>query len=273
LPQNIAKYEVKISKNRLKKFYDMKKNINNLNGLCIHLISFKESKYNWKMILITNPKSPKGAFWFLPHDDENSAFTSAIYSTKKYGGGFLSVLSNGKRYFNHQDPNRNFGSSNQTAKTCKNQHQKAPLYTKIVFDIIDNYKKYNHPYLALHNNKNGHRGNGGSGGVSILKSSQKVQSYIAYPNITKNDRGLKDEDSLVYIAGLNNRPNQNKLSRLLSKGLNTKYEVITKSNNDCSMSNYVVLFKHSNNYYNVEAQKGDTNTQKKMIDRLMSLAY
>lgn len=250
---------------------DVRRNMKTLKHLCVNKISFKEGKYHWKMILVTHPKRPQGAFWFLPHDDENTAFDAAVYATEKYGGGFLAVMANDKRYFIDQDPNRNFGDTVQTARTCKKQKYPAPKYSKIVFMIIDAFRTRTMPYMALHNNKNGWFGNDGNGGVSILTSSKSVQSYPASKLITKKDKGLKDEDSLVYIAGFEKKPDQQKLNTLLNLGLNTKYEIIDKRNNDCSLSNYVVLNKGTTNYYNVEAEHHDLVTHKTMIDRLISL--
>lgn len=243
---------------------DVARNYKSLKKLCVNKISFKEGKYNWHMLLVTNPKHPKGAFWFLPHDSENSAFTSGVYAVSKYGGGFLAVINHDHRYFQGQDPNRNFGETTSTARTCSRQNYPAPKYSKIVFKIINTFRKQGYPYLALHNNTNG-------GGVSMLKSSKTVHSYSAHGTITKSGRGLEDEDTIVYIAGVSNKPDSRKLKALLKMGLNTKYEVVNKMNNDCSMSNYVVLRKGTESYYNLESQLGDTRTQKLMIDRLMRI--
>ena len=271
IPKDIKPFIQQTDINQLKKHRDIRRNFNSLKNLCVNIVSIKEGKYNWKMLLVTNPKKSKGTFWFLPHDNENTAFDAGVYATQKYGGGFLAVMANDKRYFMGQDPNRNFGETKKTAKTCSKQKYPAPKYSKTVFKIIDSYKNPKYPYMSLHNNKNGHRGNGGSGGVSILKSSKIVQSFPAFKNITKSNRGLKDEDTLIYIAGFAKKPNQTKLNRLLSLGLNTKYEIIDKNNNDCSLSNYVVLNKKTTNYYNIETQHGDLKTQKNMIDKIMGL--
>lgn len=272
IPDNIRALLQKTSFNTLvTESKDVRRNRKALKRLCVNQIRFKEGKYNWKMILVTHPKHSKGAFWFLPHDDEDTAFDAAVYATQKYGGGFLAVMSNDKRYFIDQDPNRNFGDTVQTARTCKKQKYPAPKYSKTVFMIIDALRAREMPYMALHNNKNGWFGNDGSGGVSILTSSKTVQSYPASKSITQKDRGLKDEDSLVYIAGFEKKPDQRKLDKLLNLGLNTKYEIIDKRHNDCSLSNYVVLNKGTTNYYNIEAEHNDLRTHKKMIDRLVSL--
>jgi len=147
--------------------------------------------------------------------------------------------------------------------SCRYQKAPSPIYTRNVFRIITAFKKPGMPYLALHNNTNG-------GGVSILRSSKSVRSFLAYPlEDVKHGKGLRDEDSLIYTAGTSSHPPLKKINKLLHNGLNIKYEIVNTHNNDCSMSNYVVLGRHSTNYYNIEAQHGDTTTQRKMIDILM----
>jgi hypothetical protein len=236
----------------------------------MYQVAFRENKFLWKMLLVFNPKKKNGPFWFLPHDDENTAFSSAVYATKKYGGGFLSVESNGGRYFMGQDPNRNFGETTQTARTCNKQKFAAPKYSRNVFQIIDAFKKKGQPYLAMHNNKNGWYGNGGTGGISIQHSSVSTKSYLSGKVKIGQKKGIKDEDSLVYIAGTSTIPPNSKLNSLLKGGMHTKYEVVNKNNNDCSMSNYVVL-KKGGNYYNIESEHGDMIAHKQMIDQLMKI--
>jgi len=266
VPKNI---EPLLVKNSLKTINDYKRNVNNLKGLCIHKLEFKEGKYLWNMLLITNPNKLIGPFWLLPHDDENSAFDAAIYAAKKYGGGFLAILSNDRRYYKKQDPNRNFSLSHLKVKSCKHQKSASPKFTKIITSIIYNYTHDTYPILALHNNKNSWYGGIGQGGVSMLNSSKSVRSYKAYKGITSYTKGLKDEDSLVYIAGRSKTPNKAIVNDLLKRGLNVKYEIVNKYNNDCSLSNYVVLNKPNIGYYNIETEHGNTKTQKIMIDRLM----
>ena len=261
LPSNVNRFVVQSGLGTLKNYLDIRRNYRFLQGLCVDLISFKEGQFNWKMLLVFNPKAPHGAFWFLPHDNENSAFNSAIYATRKYGGGFLSVVAGGQRYFKGQDPNRNFSDSR--ARVCSKQLAASPIYTSVVFSIIDTFRASGMPYLALHNNTDG-------GGISVLKSSKYTKSFLAY-SVEQVKRGvaLADEDSLVYIAGSSFTPPAGKISNLLGLGLNVKYEIVNSRSNDCSMSNYVVIGRGSSNYYNIEAQHGKSAVQKRMIDLLM----
>ena len=271
VPRGLEDIVKKSSVQELKNIKDVRRNAKALKNMCIYIVAFKEGKYPWKMLLVTHAKKPKGAFYFLPHDNENTAFDTAVYASQKYGGGFLAVMANNKRYFRGQDPNRNFGHTHHTARVCSKQKYPAPLYSSNVFKIIDTFKSSSYPYMALHNNKNGHFGNGGSGGVSILRSSTLVKSYLAHKNISKKTRALADEDALVYIAGTASQPSKYKLQALLGLGLNTRYEIVNKVSNDCSLSNYVVLTKGSRKYYNIEAQHGDLQTQKKMLDLMMKI--
>ena len=270
IPKNLLPFTKKIPAKSLLEFSDIKRNINHIKSLCVYKVSFTEGHYNWKMLLIHNTQSSKGPFWFLPHDDENSAFDSAVYAVKNYGGGFLSVVANDKRHFNGQDPNRNFGENKQTTKVCSQQKYPAPLFSKRVFSIINTYKDKNIPYLALHSNSDGWAGNGGKGSISILKSSSSVQSYPSENVLTGNSKSIYDEDSLIYIAGTESSPPRQKLKNLMNLDIHTKYEVVNKANNDCSMSNYVVLNK-GGDYYNIETEHGDSHSQKILIKKLMHI--
>lgn len=262
LPPTIQALSLKSGLSSLRSYPDIRRNYHLLKGLCVHLIGFREGKFIWRMLLVTNPKHPRGLFWYLPHDNENSAFDTAVYAVKRYGGGFLSVAGNGGRYFQGQDPNRNFSMSNK--RVCSKQKAPSPIYTKTVFSIIDTYRGRGIPYLALHNNTN-------RGGVSALRDSASTKSFLAYPKReVLAGRGLADEDSIVYIAGRSRLAPRSKVDRLLKSGLNVKYEYITPKNNDCSMSNYIILQKGTNNYYNIEAQHGKGAIQKEMVDRLVN---
>ncbi len=247
---------------------NLKKDKNLLKKLCFYSIYFKEHNIPWSMVLVFNKNHPKGPFWFLPHDNENSAFDSAIYATLKYGGGFLAVETGGKRNNHKIDPNRNF--SLKKTKRCKT----SPIFTKTVFKVIEHFKPKSMPYLSLHSNSDGFRGDGrgGRGTISILKKSKSTKSFPAYEKILQTKRGgLADEDSLVYIAGRASNPPKSKLDSLLRAGLNVKYEIVSPKTNDCSMSNFIVLNKKSTNYYNIEVEHSDTKTQKKMIDKLLKV--
>lgn len=64
-----------------------------------------------------------------------------------------------------------------------------------------------------------------------------------------------------------------KIKALNDLGIHVKYELVNHSSNDKSMSNYIALYKSHYGYVNIEAEDGDTGTQKKMIDKVMKLIY
>jgi hypothetical protein len=273
IPINLAPNQNFLTPSRVQNNIDLIRNRKSLKNLCIYSIYFKENSIPWSMLLVFNKNKHKkvnnSPFWFLPHDNENSAFDSAIYATLKYGGGFLAVQTGGHRNNHGVDPNRNFST-----KSIKGRCKPSPIYTDVVFRVIDYFKSSNMPYLALHTNSNGIRGDkmGGSGTISILRSTKTTKAFPAYKHIKRAEKaGLMDEDSLIYIAGKSPTPPKQKLDLLLQNGLNVKYEYVAPERNDCSMSNYVVLGKNSENYYNIEVENGDTKAQKEMIDRLLKL--
>ncbi len=267
LPTGLQKIAKPLTRESWRRYPDLRRNLNSLKGLCIYKVAFKEGRFAWEMLLLFNPNHPKGAFWFLPHDNENSAFDAALYAIKRYKGGFLSVVAGNRRLFHSQDPNRNFGTTKRSARVCSGQRAPAPIYTRTIFYIIDHFRQ-GAPYLALHNNADGYRGDGGRGTISILHSTPRSQAYPAWKSIERSNGGLRDEDTMVYIAGTSFNAPKSKIARLNRLGINVKYEWVDALHNDCSMSNYVILGKRTQNYYNIETQEGDSKTQKKIIDLL-----
>ncbi len=257
LPENLENSVTKVPLASSSAAADLKRNSWSMGNLCANRISFYDRGQKWNLLLVRNTKHPQGPFWYLPHDNENSALDAAVYATKKYGGGFLAVEANGNRYAAGKDPNRHFNPSS--------------TYTKTVFKIIDTFRKKGMPYLALHSNKEGHIKYGGDGTVSMRVASSKTKSYPAGKIEVGKKEGLKDEDNLVYLTGKS--IDQHKISALNGMGVNVKYELVNHSSNDKSMSNYIALHKSHYGYVNIEAEDGDSGTQKKMIDKVMKLIY
>lgn len=263
VPKYVAQYITKRGIDRVQKIdLDVKRSRVNMKSLCVFELSIPEKYVVWKMTLVFNPKREVGYFWFLPHDNEDTSFKTAIYSTLKYGGGFLAVEAKEKRIFLGQDPNRNFSTSKIESKSCKKQKYFSPIYTRVVLNIINSFKPKKYPYLTLHNNTNG-------GGISILNNNKIVSNYPAYTGITKYSKGLRDEDNLVYMAGYDKQPHRENLQRILDTGINVKYEIVSKEHNDCSFSNYVVL-SNKGQYYNIESEHGANKIQNLMVDKLLT---
>ncbi len=255
LPAGVGDSVKIIHLNSYKESTDLKRNAWSMGSLCANRIAFREGSQQWNFLLVWNPSAPKGPFWYLPHDNEESAFDAAVYAAKRYGGGFLAVEANGQRYASGKDPNRNFKQGSN--------------YSKTIFRIIDTYKNSDMPYLALHSNDEGHLNSGGGGTVSIRNSSKIAQAFPAGRVKTGHQKGLQDEDSLIFLAG--KTIDRKRIEQFNAAGLHVKYETVTASSNDNSMSNYIILQKNGAGYINIEVEHGDTKTQKKMIDKVMKV--
>jgi len=231
-------------------------------NLCISKNTLSENGMKWKFTIISNTKHKAGPTVFLPHDNENSAFDTALYSVRKYGGRLVAVEAADSRSFQKQDPNRNFGITVSETKVCRDMRKKpAAAFTKYMLSMRQNKESF---FLTMHNNANGHSGNGGSGGISAGRNSAVMHAMMA-------PKG-GDEDDAILLAGTKafdeNKMAAKAVKYFHKKGINVIYEHVRASKNDCSFSNFVVLNKLSQ-YYNIEAQHGHTAQQKRMLDSLM----
>lgn len=232
---------------------------------CITETRVNEGGFNWKLHVIKNKKR-SGPLFVIPHDNENSAFPSAIYGLAKYGGTLVAVEAGERRIFKGQDPNRNFGTTRSAAAACPKQRAPAPKYTNAIMQ----HRKSGQPIIALHSNSNGWSGNGGSGTISINRNSKVMRPFVT---AIARSRRLADEDTLIVIASTKPPGKDRKQARALEHftkkaGVNVIYEYVKPSQNDCSLSNYVVL-NNLGSYFNVEVENGDVQTQKHVLDIVM----
>lgn len=232
---------------------------------CITETRVAEGGLNWRLHVIKNTKR-SGPLFVIPHDNENSAFPSAIYGLEKYGGTLVAVEAGERRIFKGQDPNRNFGITRSAAAACPKQRAPAPKYT----NAIMKHRKSGQPIIALHSNSNGWSGNGGSGTISINRNSKVMRPFVT---AIARSRRLADEDTLIVIASTKPPGKDRKQAKAVEyftkkAGVNVLYEYVKPSQNDCSLSNYVVLNKLGS-YFNVEVENGDVKTQKNVLDIVM----
>ncbi len=201
IPTNLAPNLQILNISKVQNSSDFLRNKKYLKNLCIYSISFKENGRVWNMALAFNKKRPKGAFWFLPHDNENSAFDTAIYSTVKYGGGFLAVVTGGRRNNGSIDPNRNFATGNVVGN-CK----PSPIFTNTIFRVINYFKPRAMPYLSLQLMIMVIVEMGGEELSQILRKIICNKSYPGYKYIKIGVRkGIRDGDSLGYIGGISKK--------------------------------------------------------------------
>ncbi|EAP75468.1 hypothetical protein [Roseovarius nubinhibens] len=232
--------------------------------VCISEIEIAEHGVPWRFTVIENSKHQQGPTIFLLHDNENSAFDTALYAVRKYGGKLVALETGDSRDYQGQDPNRNFGATAQATAPCAQMRRKpAPIFTKFLTDLRGRRPGF---VLTLHNNANGHTGNGGSGGISAARQSTVMKGLPA--------PGGGDEDDAILLAGTQpfeqNGAAQKLVAQLHKAQVNVIYEHVRPEGNDCSFSNYIVL-NQLGDYYNIEAQHGHTGPQKRMLDILMGI--
>ena len=233
-------------------------------GLCLGQTRFQEHGRNWNLTIIRNERDDRGPLIYLPHDNENSAFDTALYSLRRYGGTMVAIEADEARSFKGQDPNRNFATSAASAEPCGNMIVKpAPEFTEILRAMNPEGQPF---FLTLHNNDDGYEGGGGRGSINVGRSSAIMKGLPA-------PGSKSDEDDALLLAGTvpfeENKKAVELVAYMHERGIHALYEYIRPSVNDCSFSNYVVL-NNLGDYYNIEAQVGHTEEQKSMLDHLMA---
>lgn len=240
------------------------------NELCLQMDVFREGGLNWVLQIIQNKKRPGGFLWFVPHDNENDAFDSAVDAVKKFGGVVVAVETGGARYNGSQDPNRNFDA--QTGKKCREQLAPSPVYTHRVMRWLEDGARI----FALHTNERGYNGdgNGGAGGISIARPLPGNKAFRAKTKPGQMPLGLSPDDTVVFVAS--KAPPEadatlmHSIELLRDNQINVLYETVSGAHNDCSLSNYAAL-TDIRNYLNIEVVQSDGPTQKEIIDRLVKL--
>jgi hypothetical protein len=232
-------------------------------NLCLMQQTFNEGPLVWKLQIIRNTTSPQSYFWFVPHDNENVAFDTAVYGVARYGGTVVAVETGGSRFNGPQDPNRNFDAG---GRRCPQQIAASPLYTA----AVTRWRSNETPVIALHSNERGYNGDGhgGAGGISILKPLPGNTPYPA-PNPLPT---RSPSDSIVFVAstGRGDAELSSLIAAMNNAGLNVMREFVSPGNNDCSFSNYAALTRIPK-YVNIEVVHGDGAGQKKMLNVVLSL--
>lgn len=224
---------------------DIKRNAAALAGFCITEHAFSEGGINW--LVYTLKGSRPGPLWAVPHDNEDAALIAAIRAARKYGGNIATVESGNSRFYNGIDTNRNFS----TAARCPGGRGPSPKYTRAFLSAGGN------PVISIHTNANGPGGN--------MWASVNTGSLKGFPSASAKG-GLADQDSFILVPG--RQINQAAVNRFNQRGAHVVAEIVSAANNDCSLSNYLVLSGRPN-YFTVEAQHGNTSALLALIDIVM----
>lgn len=237
---------------------DLKRNAKELSrpGICIMQEIFPEGGLRWVFQIIKNNEK-NGPLWAVPHDNENAAFDTAVYSVVQHGGTVVAVETGGQRNNGRQDPNRNFDVGANVR--CRQQIAPSKEYTKRFLRWWDRSQ----PIIALHSNT--------AGGSITIKGKHDHSRIFPSPKPI----GAKNPDhTLIFVASVaspDRDPGLQAFVRALNqRGIHVIYERVSNARNDCSMSNYAAL-SEIRNYLNVEVVHGDSPTQRRIVDDVMVL--
>lgn len=227
---------------------DIRRNAANLGGACIKQLEFSERGVQWTIHVIS--RGQPGPLWAVPHDNENSGFDSAVYGMARYGGTVVAVETGGQRLNHGVDPNRNYG---RPGMACAGSAQFTDAF-------LGNWQS-GYPIIALHTNES----NGGH--ISI---DSPPRGSRAFPSKSASGR-FASKDTMVILASTQPAEQDGglmqKIERLNGQGVHVMAEHVTAS--DCSFSNFAAQ-AGIREYYNVEVVHGDTATQERIVDMLMS---
>jgi hypothetical protein len=236
-------------------------------AICLRVIEFTENDLNWRVQVFDSGRP--GNKWVVLHDDENTAFDSAIYAIVRYGGKVVDVdLLPPTRSDAFVDPNQNFARVDAHRQTCGGPaRHAAPLFTSTIIQELGAP-----PYLALHNNYDGHFRSGGNGNISVRHNTRGL---LGLPAPDTGER-LADEDNFIIVSGLTPPSHLTKrigqlTDELRNSGVNVIYEYVNADSYDCSLSNFLLLYggAEPGQYFNIEAEAGDYESQTTMIDVLV----
>jgi hypothetical protein len=236
-------------------------------AICLRVIEFAENGLKWRVQVLDSGRP--GINWVVLHDDENAAFDSSLYAIVRYGGKVVDVdLRPSTLPDVIVDPNHNFAITDEQRKTCGGPiRHAAPVFTSTIIKELGAP-----PYLALHNNYDGHIRSGGSGNISVRHSAQGLFGLPAYDAVER----LADEDNFIIVSGLTPPVHlagriRQLTDELRNSGINVIYEYVREDSYDCSLSNYLLLHggAEPGQYFNIEAEIGDYQSQITMIDALI----
>jgi hypothetical protein len=235
-----------------------------LSDLCVSVAQVNDVGRTWTIQRFQSGRP--GPLWIVPHDDENSAFTSGVAALRRHGGVVVAVDNNGARTNESVDPNRIFGS----AARCHGDGS-GPVAALFTQEVL-RYRFAGEPIIALHTNLRGYEGDGayGEGNTSILIGGRH---RTPFPAATPYPDSLSPSDTLVFVAGATPSPDDataQLIAQLNGAGVNVMYEHVAPRWTDCSLSNFALLANLAV-YINIETVEGDLGTHSRLIDDVMRI--
>lgn len=241
-------------------------------GLTVESIEFQNERTKWRLWRIADPARPRAPLWFVPHDNENAGFETALAELHQRGGVIIAVDSgvdpahDGQR-FNYAvergrpvDPNRNFDSA-------------LPGYAARVLADLQHGAW---PIIALHSNTRGfntaesacNRSDPPGNGVISIRFCDAV--YTPHPSKSRA-WPFDDDDTMAFASWRAGRDPSSAFcgDKLAAADFNVVFEEVAIT--DRSLSNYAVL--HDIAYLNFETldQGSDPGPLADSRNRLMAM--
>ncbi|MHA6720278.1 hypothetical protein ACX40Y_12615 [Sphingomonas sp. RS6] len=223
-------------------------------GLSVRRIEFQAERGHWRLWRIANIRNPKGALFFVPHDNENAGFEAGLWAVRHYGGVLIAVDSgvapghDGERYNAAVDygppidPNRNFDTA-------------LPSYAG---HILADLKRVGGPIIALHTNTPGfdptdskcHRDDPKGEGIISIRFCDDTLTPSASQ---RREWPFDDDDTVAFATYRATQRPEDAFCRnaMVGADFNVVQERVVAS--DGSLSNYAIL--HGIHYLNFETQE------------------
>ncbi len=226
-------------------------------GICYKVNNVVENGVRWVFQRFENPAKPNGPTVFLPHDNADTAFETALYALERYGGRMLTVHTGEKRSNGKTDGLRNFGATAGDIGNCAQMKGRpAPGYTA----FVENAFLDGQPLVALLNIQDG---NSAAPDLPGAVEQQAGEGVVV----------SQDADDFVAVAGtlsLTDDPRaQGLVDALKSAGLNTRHRTLPGNASDCSLPGYAA--ERGRPYLGLYAQAGHLVEQKAMLDAVLNL--
>ncbi|HUV32227.1 MAG TPA: hypothetical protein VMW31_01545, partial [Devosiaceae bacterium] len=213
------------------------------------------------LTVIRNLERP-GPVWAVPHDEENEGFWGGVYGLRRYGGVLVAVENAERRLNDGQDPNQIFAITARAVQVCPGARAPVPDYVAAFLKDWDTRV----PVVGLHSNWDGFLEAGGLGSISVRRSDPKM---IPFASPVAEGR-LADEDTVVMLVGSSPPDDDTPALKWMNEhGVHVIYRHTTEDNNGCTLADYLTL-NRLGDYYNLEVERGDPQTQPVLIDLLMT---
>ncbi|MEM7428888.1 MAG: hypothetical protein AAF441_22605 [Pseudomonadota bacterium] len=225
--------------------------------ICYKVNNVVENGVRWVMQQFESTAKPSGPTLFVPHDNADTAFETAVYALERYGGRVVTIHTGETRSNGRTDGLRNFGASAEQISGCSQMKgSPAPAYT----DYVLNTMPAGQPVLVLLNIQDGNSATPDLPGA-VTRQTAEGSAVSA------------DADDFAAVAGtigLQDDPRAQSLMKALTQaGLNARHRTLPGGVSDCSLAGHAAV--RGRPYLGLYAQAGHGTEQKAMLDAVLNL--